>query len=85
MKDYYEINRHKKASYLYYGLITAALAGFSFVFGVLSAVRGDTLFIVVTSFAAAVLWCLSAFVSFYIFYIANRAVLRADDGEPPQV
>ncbi len=79
MKDYYEVNRRKKASYLYYGLITAAFAGFTIVWGILSAVRREALGIVLTCFIAAAFWVVSTIMSLYVFYDANRATLKSDN------
>lgn len=79
MKDYYEISRRKKTAYLYYGLIASALAGFTLVCGVLSAIRGEGLPIVLTSFGAAIFWGAAAFISFHVFYSANRSSIASDN------
>lgn len=79
MKDYYETNKRKKTAYLYYGLITAALTGLTLVSGVLSAIRGEGLPIVLTSFGAAIFWGAAAFISFYVFYNANRSSIASDN------
>ncbi len=79
MKDYYETNKQKKTSYLYYGLITAALTGLTLVSGVLSAIRNEGLPIVLTSFGAAIFWGAAAFISFYVFYSANRSSIASDN------
>lgn len=78
MKDYYEPSHRKKSSYLYYGLITAALACFSVVWGILSAVRGESLSIVITCFIGAVFWAAAALLSLYVFYDANRSSIASD-------
>ncbi|MCM1024060.1 MAG: hypothetical protein NC395_08395 [Prevotella sp.] len=78
MKEYFETKRMKSTSYLYYGLIAAALTALMTVAGILSIVRGLSAAIAFTAFAAAVIWGVAAFVSLYIFYADNRAELKSD-------
>ncbi len=75
MRDNYK----KRISYLYYGLITSALAGFMLVWGILSAVRGEGLWVIVTSFIAAAVWCVTAAMSLYVYYDANRSTISSDN------
>ncbi len=78
MKEYYESKRMKSTSYLYYGLIAAGLAALMAVAGILSVSRGDEVKIIATSFAAAGVWAVTAFISLYVFYTNNRAELNSE-------
>lgn len=78
MKEYYESKRMKSASYLYYGLIAAGLAALMAVAGIFSVSRGEEVKIIATSFAAAGVWAVTAFISLYVFYTNNRAELKSD-------
>lgn len=78
MKEYYESKRMKCASYLYYGLIAAGFAALMTLAGILSVSRGEEVKIAATSFAAAGVWALTAFISLYVFYANNRAELNSD-------
>lgn len=78
MKEYFEEKRKKKASYLYYGLAASAMTTLTVTAGILSAVRGESVQIIASSFAAAAVWCFTAVLSFYIFYDANRAAFKSD-------
>ncbi len=81
MNVFFEKSHQKKKSYLYYGLITAALAGAMLVWGILSAVRGDGFWLAAVSFISAAVWGVTAGLSLYVYYDANRTVLKSDDGE----
>lgn len=78
MKEYYETKRMKSTSYLYYGLVAAAFAALMIVAGILSVVRGTGLWVTVTSFASAVVWGFTSFLSLYVFYSDNRTDLNSD-------
>ncbi len=79
MKDYFEKRYRKKKSYLYYGLVTAAIAAAMLVWGILSAVRGDGFAIAAISFIAAAVWGITSGLSLYVYYDANRSGLQSDD------
>ncbi len=81
MKGYFERRHQKKKSYLYYGLITAALAAAMLVWGILSAVNGKGFWIAAVSFISAAVWGVTAGLSLYVYYDANRTVLNLDDEE----
>lgn len=81
MKDYFDKSQQKKKSYLYYGLITAALACAMLVWGILSAVNEKGFWIAAVSFISAAVWGVTAGLSLYVYYDANRTVLKSDDGE----
>lgn len=78
MKEYYEAKRMKSMSYLYYGLIAAGFAALMTVVGIISVSRSEEVKIIATSFAAAGVWAVTAFISLYVFYANNRAELNSD-------
>lgn len=78
MKEYYDSKKRKSVSYLYYGLIAAGFAALMIVAGIIAVSRGADMKITVTSFAAAAVWGLTAFVSLYVFYADNRTELNSD-------
>lgn len=78
MKDYFETKKRKSASYLYYGLIAAGLTALMIVAGILSLTRVESLGVVITAFASALLWGSTSFLSLYVFYADNRAQFDRD-------
>lgn len=78
MKDYFETKRRKSASYFYYGLVSAGLTALMIVAGILAMMRVESLGVVITAFASALLWGGTSFLSLYVFYSDNRAEFDPD-------
>ncbi len=79
MKDYFGKKRHKKSSYLYYGIVTALIAAAMVVLGITFAVKDESVWSVAARFAAAAVWGVTAALSFYFYKDANRDLLNSDD------
>ena len=78
MKDYFESKSRKSASYFYYGLIAAGLTALMIVAGILALARVESLGVVITAFASALLWGSTSFLSLYVFYADNRTQFDRD-------
>lgn len=69
------VKNKTKTSYLYIGLGFAAAALVMIVMSVLSAVHGEKMSVLVTGFAAGIVWGFAAFVSLRVYYKSNRSEL----------
>lgn len=78
MKKY--IRKH--TAYLYLGLISAGIALVMFFMAVVSTIRSESAGVLVTGYAAGVLWGVAAAAALYVHYRANRSDLdRLDDDD----
>lgn len=78
MKDYYDRNYRiaKSQSYLYSGLIMAALTLIMIIVSALGIVNGSDIVLVVTGFAAAVFWLIAAAVCLRVYYKDNHVEIK---------
>ncbi len=78
MKDYYDRNYRvtKSQSYLYSGLIMAALTLIMIIVSVLGIVNDSDIVLVVTGFAAAVFWLIAATVCLRVYYKDNHVEIK---------
>ena len=73
--NYYDKNSiyRKSRSYLYLGLVSAALSAVMIAGAVLSLVNDSGTDVTVTGFAAGAVWAFCAFMDWYVFYTDNKA------------
>lgn len=75
----------KYTAYLYLGLISAGIALVMFFMAAVSTIRGESAGVLITGYAAGVLWGIAAAAALYVHYKANRADLERlnDDDRNP--
>lgn len=69
----YKRRYRKNAKYLYFGLMTAAAAVIALAVSVYGTFNGDSVLVQVTGYLSFLMWGVSAFLSFKVYFDAKRA------------
>ncbi|MDE5741210.1 MAG: hypothetical protein K2H90_02030 [Oscillospiraceae bacterium] len=69
----YKRRYRKNAKYFYFGLLTAAAAVVTLVVSVYETITGESVPVQATGYLSFLMWSVSAFMSFKVYFDAKRA------------
>lgn len=69
----YKRRYRKNAKYIYFGILTAAAAVVTLIFSVRGTIDGESVPVQATGYMSFLMWSVSAFLSFKVYFDAKRA------------
>lgn len=69
----YKRRYSKNAKYIYFGFLTAAASVVTLIFSVCGTIDGESVPVQVTGYLSFLMWSVSAFLSFKVYFDAKRA------------